>query len=49
MKIVLNEQIITNNRNSIVKGQNYFQYVLKNLIPKISIQFPKFQNNKNEF
>lgn len=30
MKIVLNEQIITNYQNCSLKGQNDFQYLLKN-------------------
>lgn len=44
MKIVLNEQIITNNRNSILKDQNYFQYLLKNLI-----NFQDFKTTKMNF
>lgn len=44
MKIVLNEQIITNYQNCNLKGQNDFQYLLKN-----PVNFQDFKTTKINF
>lgn len=43
-KIVLKEQIITNYKNCSLKGQNYFQYLLKN-----PVNFQDFKTTKMNF